>query len=171
MLLGFLTNLFWLQLTHDPGKILETVNGAHVVVLAEPKIGQESLPFTSCLHHCKHVIYINITLLLRQTGRWIHSNTFPNLGLYSSAALSNTDDKGDMYTWSVAEKTPMIHTHLHQGALIRLQWRVINRLDLPEWSCYKWALSRLSSTSKWVFSLRCPRPEMQHQRRVTNDRY
>lgn len=28
--------------------------------------------------------------------------------------------------------TPMIQTHLHQGALIRLRWRVINRLDFPE---------------------------------------
>lgn len=52
----------------------------------------------------------------------------------------------------------MIQTHLHQGALIRLRWRVINRLDIPEWSCYKWALSRLFSTSKWVFSLHCPHP-------------
>lgn len=58
-----------------------------------------------------------------------------------------------------------------QTSLIRQQQNFINRLDIMEWACYKWALSKPYSATKWVFSVHCS--HLKHHRwcRITNDCY
>lgn len=52
-------------------------------------------------------------------------------------------------------KSPLRCYYTHQTSLIRQQQNFINRMDIIEWACYKWALSGPYSATKWVFSVQC----------------
>ena len=56
---------------------------------------------------------------------------------------------------AVARKSPLPCYYTHQTSLIRQQQNFINRMDIMEWACYKWALSGPYSATKWVFSVQC----------------
>lgn len=56
---------------------------------------------------------------------------------------------------AVAKKSRLPCYYTHQTSLIRQQQNFINRMDIIEWACYKWALSGPYSATKWVFSVQC----------------
>lgn len=72
---------------------------------------------------------------------------------------------------SSRRKSSLLCYYTHQTSLIRQQQNFINRLDIMEWACYKWALSKPYSATKWVFSVHCS--HLKHHRwcRITNDCY
>ena len=72
---------------------------------------------------------------------------------------------------SSSRKSSLLCYYTHQTSLIRQQQNFINRLDIMEWACYKWALSKPYSATKWVFSVHCS--HLKHHRwcQITNDCY
>ena len=61
--------------------------------------------------------------------------------------------------------------YTHQTLLIRQQQNFINRTDIIEWACYKWALSGPYSATKWVFAVQCAHLRHQASCWITNDCY
>lgn len=70
-------------------------------------------------------------------------------------ALAVTERPGEGKKKAVAKKSPLPCYYTHQTSLIRQQQNFINRMDIIEWACYKWALSGPYSATKWVFSVQC----------------
>lgn len=72
---------------------------------------------------------------------------------------------------SSRRKSSLLCYYTHQTSLIRQQQNFINRLDIMEWACYKWALSKPYSATKWVFSVHCSHLKHHCWCRIINDCY
>lgn len=82
-----------------------------------------------------------------------HSFCFSNPQAHMGFGCDRGDqgkEKGDS-----GKESPLWCHYTHQTSLIRQQQNFINRMDITEWACYKWALSGPYSATKWVFSVQC----------------
>lgn len=72
---------------------------------------------------------------------------------WALAGTQETRERGEEK--KAVAQSPLHCYYTHQTSLIRQQQNFINRMDIIEWACYKWALSGPYSATKWVFSVQC----------------
>lgn len=153
------------------------------------KLGLQRHVATSWLHVCLEARYKGLTLPGKTPGQrgncCVHtpcliqnlpaqlatcSFCFQNLSVQMGCGYDNRD-QGKAEKKKHKSQVSSTCYYTHQTLLIRQQQNFINRTDIIEWACYKWALSGPYSATKWVFAVECAHLRHQASCWITNDCY